>query len=123
MPAYYIFGSLRMLCRVTPSNANLLWERMCMDDESESQRTGRRVCRVCKQRHPADYFVDEELEKKAVDRVCKNSKRRLRLMPGDSFSYATLLSFLPSNGSLAMKTCNFGHNIITRNFQWRWIGS
>lgn len=66
-----------------------------MDDESESQRRGRRVYRVCKRRHPADYFSDEELEKKAVERVCKSSQGRLRLTPGDSFPYTTLISFLP----------------------------
>lgn len=90
---YHTVGSLRMLHRVIQTDANLLFERICMDDDSESQRTGRRVCSICKQRHPADYFVDEELEKRFNNRVCKNSQRRLRLTPKDSFSYATLLSF------------------------------
>lgn len=82
-----------MLRRIVRSDANLLFERICMDDESESQRTGRRVCSICKQRHPVKYFIDEELKKSLNARVCKNGQRRLRLTPADDFSYATLLSF------------------------------
>ena len=119
---YHTAGSLRLLRRVVHSDSNLKFERICMDDESESQRTGRRVCRVCKQRHPAGYFSDEELEKKAMERVCKAGQRRLRLTPGDSFSYTTLMSFLPEyyfGSDLALgspfktKTSNFEHVLMS----------
>ena len=53
-----------MLHRVIQTDANLLFERFYMPDESESS--------ICKQRHPADYIVDEELEKTFDDRVCKD---------------------------------------------------
>lgn len=94
-PRFYdTAGSLRLLSRVVQSDANLRFERICMDDESESQRTGRRVCCVCKQRHPADLFVDDELKKRAVDRVGKNCQRHSRLTSGASFPYATLNSYV-----------------------------
>lgn len=64
-----------------------------MDDKPKSQRTGRRVCHACRQRHPADHFVDEELKKTAVERVRKSSQRRFRFTPGDSLSCDPLLSY------------------------------
>ena len=41
-----------------------------------------RVCQVCKESHPVKWFIDETLEKRAVNCLCKVSEQRLRLTPG-----------------------------------------